>query len=90
MIASGIDLSIQPIVFTFVNYRQKPNAFSWVVRASAVTPQKPQLSKVGKPRSEMMSRAEDFYFSRPKKMLTALTRELNTRTLKIDYTKSRF
>jgi hypothetical protein len=33
----------------------------WVVRASTVTPPKPQISTVVKPHSEIMSRAKEFY-----------------------------
>jgi hypothetical protein len=55
---------------------KNPNAFPLVVGVSAVTPRKPQKSEVVKPHSEIMSRAKEFYFSRPQNTLTALTSEL--------------
>jgi hypothetical protein len=42
------------------NYWQKPSAFPWVVKASAVIPREPQISRVVKPHSEIMSEAMKF------------------------------
>jgi hypothetical protein len=67
---------------------QKPSAFPWVVRASVVTPRKPQISKVIKPHSEIRSKAKEFYFSRSQNTLTALTSELNTKTLQLTLGKA--
>jgi hypothetical protein len=58
------------------------------VRASAVTPRKPQISEVVKLYSEIMSRAGEFYFSRLLNTLTALTSDLNASALQLTFVKA--